>query len=120
MAIKPCLTCTRVKNPSDCEIKSCKEWRSWFVVRWDAMRKGVFASMQQAPVTEDVIRVGGHKYSHPDRVREYIRSGNPCASCACPKELCDTPCQVRKVWDKRRKEDASELEGRSQGEIEKV
>lgn len=36
----PCLTCTRVKDPIDCEIKSCKEWREWWLKRWEALRSG--------------------------------------------------------------------------------
>lgn len=31
----PCLSCTRVKNPSICTIKSCVDWRAWFLPRWE-------------------------------------------------------------------------------------
>ena len=30
----PCLTCTRVKNPGDCENKCCRVWGNWFLRRW--------------------------------------------------------------------------------------
>lgn len=30
----PCATCTRVKDPSDCENKNCKVWKEWFLRRW--------------------------------------------------------------------------------------
>ena len=30
----PCLTCTRVKNPGDCENKNCREWSAWFLKNW--------------------------------------------------------------------------------------
>ncbi len=30
----PCLTCTRVKNPGDCENKNCRVWSDWFLSRW--------------------------------------------------------------------------------------
>ena len=35
----PCKGCTRVKDPRDCENKSCAEWREWWLKRWEAMRK---------------------------------------------------------------------------------
>ena len=31
----PCLSCTRVACPGDCENKACKEWKQWFLNRWD-------------------------------------------------------------------------------------
>ena len=30
----PCDNCTRVVNPSMCENKNCKLWKSWFLRRW--------------------------------------------------------------------------------------
>lgn len=30
----PCLTCTIVKNPYNCENKLCMPWRRWFLARW--------------------------------------------------------------------------------------
>lgn len=36
---KPCLTCTKVEDPSDCEIKSCLEWRKWFLKKWAQIRR---------------------------------------------------------------------------------
>lgn len=32
---KPCLTCTRVKDPANCENKSCQAWLEWFLHRWN-------------------------------------------------------------------------------------
>ena len=34
----PCLTCIRVKDPSNCENKTCKLWKAWFIRTWEAMR----------------------------------------------------------------------------------
>lgn len=34
----PCLTCTKVKDPSQCENKSCVEWRKWFMHEWERLR----------------------------------------------------------------------------------
>lgn len=36
----PCLTCTRVSAPDDCESKSCQMWREWFIQRWNELRNG--------------------------------------------------------------------------------
>ena len=33
----PCLTCVRVDDPSICENKNCKLWKSWFLQRWNQM-----------------------------------------------------------------------------------
>ena len=30
----PCATCTRVKDPKDCENKQCQTWQKWFLKRW--------------------------------------------------------------------------------------
>lgn len=30
----PCLTCTKVKDPPNCENKLCKDWKAWFLRRW--------------------------------------------------------------------------------------
>ena len=37
---KPCLTCTRVKDPANCENKSCQTWREWFLKKWGELRNG--------------------------------------------------------------------------------
>ena len=34
----PCLTCTKVRDPKNCEIKGCPEWREWFIKRWNEIR----------------------------------------------------------------------------------
>ena len=31
----PCLTCTKVKDHKKCANLHCKEWREWFLSRWD-------------------------------------------------------------------------------------
>ena len=31
----PCLTCTRVPNPRNCENKQCRLWQRWFLARWN-------------------------------------------------------------------------------------
>lgn len=37
---KPCDSCIRVKDPEDCEQKSCVSWRKWWLRRWEALRNG--------------------------------------------------------------------------------
>lgn len=44
---KPCLNCTRVEDPSDCEIKTCSVWKKWWLKRWERVRKELQASREQ-------------------------------------------------------------------------
>jgi len=99
----PCLTCTRVRDPQNCESKVCKDWRSWFISRWEAMRTNVQKSIRQTPVTEKGVPLGGRKYASPHQVRDFLRS-DPCTTCYCPKDLCTQPCQLKLVWEERKGE----------------
>ena len=36
----PCDTCTRVKDPKNCENKQCQVWRNWFLRKWEELRNG--------------------------------------------------------------------------------
>lgn len=47
MMESPCLTCTRVKDPKNCENKSCKDWQAWYIGRWEAMRANLRTAMAQ-------------------------------------------------------------------------
>ena len=106
----PCIGCTRVRDPKSCENKTCKDWQAWFIARWEAMRRNVFAKMQQAEATGDAISVGGFQYSHPDRVRSNMEN-KPCDKCVCPAELCSTPCAVLRAWtEQNAMEVSNELE----------
>ena len=33
----PCLTCTRVKDPANCENKNCQAWKAWFLKKWNEL-----------------------------------------------------------------------------------
>ena len=33
----PCRSCTRVKDPGDCENKCCRAWNTWFMKSWNAI-----------------------------------------------------------------------------------
>ena len=92
----PCLTCTRVRDPKNCENKTCRDWQAWFIDRWEAMRENVRREMNTAQLQETGIPLGGHLYTHPDRVRGYLEN-DPCKS--CPFGHCQIPCVVRKAWE---------------------
>ena len=93
----PCLACTRVRNPENCENKLCKDWQGWFIDRWEAMRKNVRAEVDTTPVQEIGIPLGGERYTSPHRVREYLRL-DPCHRCLYPKEHCHSPCPAKEAW----------------------
>ena len=111
--MRPCTDCQRVRDPKNCENKACKEWQAWFIERWDAMRKQILQSPQGEGIQVQMISVGGRKYHHPDRVRQFL-SVNPCLQCPRTKGLCPAPCNTKKAWLEA-KESANELESRSQG-----
>lgn len=75
----PCLTCTRVEDPGNCENKLCRPWRRWFLAQWALIReyprRVKEASMPHVPLPED-----------------------PCSGCVCPRDLCETPCTVKQQW----------------------
>lgn len=39
---KPCLNCTRVKRPKDCNLKGCGAWKNWWIEKWDELRSKCF------------------------------------------------------------------------------
>ena len=73
MKESPCVNCQRVKDPRQCENKDCKMWRTWFVARWDYVRKC------------------------------YRKDVDPCQGCGCPQELCFEPCIAKIQWIERGK-----------------
>lgn len=94
----PCLSCTRVAAPRACENKNCKLWRQWFLDRWDLIHQYPRHQMEQAELKPAGVSVGGHRYSPPHRVREYL-DNDPCDGCLCPKDLCTSPCPVKRAWE---------------------
>ena len=64
---KPCLTCTRVKDPVNCENKLCKDWQAWFLERWESMRRGVQELLKPVACVGE-ISVGGRQYSHQEHM----------------------------------------------------
>lgn len=99
----PCLQCTRVRDPKNCENKLCKDWQAWFIDRWESMRDFVRTEMEQAPTQDIGIPLGGRRYVSPHRVNEYMHQ-DPCQRCLCPKDCCQIPCPSKQAWLQMRKE----------------
>ena len=93
----PCSECTRVKDPQNCENKQCKEWQAWYIDRWETMRKNVRAQMDDAPLLDLGVPLGGQRYISPHRIREYC-SEDPCSRCLYPKDSCHFPCPSKLAW----------------------
>lgn len=103
MEKSPCLTCTRVKNPGDCENKNCRVWREWFLTSWDSVRNYPRLKMESSHAGPESISIGGNQYVLPHRMREYLEK-DPCENCLCPKDLCTSPCPSRRAWLEAKKE----------------
>ena len=94
--MSPCLYCTRVMDPEDCENKSCKLWQKWFLRRWAVIR-AYPRRMMDGPGQPVGVELGGKVYAHPVQVRDYLGK-DPCEGCLCDGELCKTPCRARQRW----------------------
>lgn len=95
-APSPCLTCTRVRDPQNCDNKLCQPWRQWFRRRWDMIHRYPREQIERSrqPVG---VPLGGRRYALPHEVEAYLKE-DPCKECKCPKALCSTPCQYKKMW----------------------
>lgn len=95
----PCLTCTRVRDPGNCENKNCRVWQAWFLERWSLIHRYPRKAMEQAELKPVGVSVGGNVYAAPHQVEQY-RKKDPCQDCLCPKDLCSKPCKLKKAWQK--------------------
>lgn len=93
--------CVRVPDPEQCENKNCKVWRAWFVERWEQLRQIPRQQLEQARREPVGVAIGSHHYAAPHQVRSYLAQ-DPCGGCLCPKDLCRTPCQVKRAWQEAR------------------
>lgn len=93
----PCLYCTRVRDPKNCENKLCNEWRIWWIGRWEAMRTIARQHARGKGIQGSPVSVGGTMYHHPDRVREYLMI-DPCLQCPWKDGLCPNPCDTKQIW----------------------
>ena len=101
----PCLHCTRVQDPQNCENKNCRSWQQWFIKRWDQIRAFPRRQMDDTPPRPVGVPLGGRHYALPHQVASFLQT-DPCEVCVCPRQLCDTPCRLRKVWEQTKKEAA--------------
>ena len=93
----PCESCTRVRDRENCENKNCREWRNWFLKRWELIHRFPRETMEQAELKPVGVKVGGRVYAAPHQVKAY-REKDPCKDCLCPRDLCIAPCAVRRQW----------------------
>ena len=70
----PCLNCTRVADPDNCENKLCPQWRSWFFAKWNETRA---------------------LFGNKKAINE------PCRSCDWKGPLCATGCPVKDAYKRR-------------------
>ena len=103
MNISPCLRCTRVAQPRECENKNCKLWRSWYIQKWDDMRKRQRLAMERLDVEREGVCIGGEVYALPHRVKGYLET-DPCEKCLCPRDLCVVPCKIKRSWKQARED----------------
>lgn len=101
--ISPCMGCTRVKDPRDCENKNCMLWQKWFLHRWESLRKAFLVQMHTAPRETAGVPIGGRRYASPHQVRAYLHA-DPCSGCVCDKDLCHEPCPSRRSWEMARRD----------------
>lgn len=94
----PCLSCTRVRNPGNCENKQCKVWQKWFCEQWELTRRTARARMEAADPAPLGVSIGGRRYAQPHQVQDYLER-DPCTVCLCPRELCTSPCRLRRQWE---------------------
>lgn len=99
----PCLSCTMVADPESCQNKNCAIWQQWFISRWDRMRQAHRKEMEALELKPVGVNIGGNYYMDSQQRLAYLRK-NPCVECLCPKDLCQTPCQLRRTWDAAREE----------------
>ncbi len=99
----PCLTCTRVKNPSDCENKNCRVWRAWFTESWERVRMNPRLQKEKDRSGLEGVTICGRTYLLPDKVRQYLKT-SPCKTCPMPEYLCTSPCPAYRTWQETRKE----------------
>lgn len=99
----PCARCTKVSDPRSCDNKDCRQWRKWFLEKWDAMRVAPRLQMEKTPKQLEGVCIGGKYYALPHRVDHYLHT-DPCDGCLCPKDLCVLPCRVKRDWQAARED----------------
>ena len=101
--ISPCINCTHVLDPENCDNKRCTAWRRWFVERWDSIRSIPREQVDQAKPQYVGVALGGNVYAAPQQIDAYLKK-DPCSGCRLAGKLCMQPCRTKRVW-KRIKEE---------------
>lgn len=99
----PCLTCTRVADPRNCENKNCQLWQRWFLQRWEQIHNYPRVKMETGKMEPVGVPLGGRHYAAPNQVEQYL-GNDPCDHCRCPKDLCSSPCRVKRAWANAKQE----------------
>lgn len=94
----PCLRCAQVADPENCQNKNCVDWQLWFTTRWDRMRQNLRQDMEALDLKPIGVNIGGNYYTPSHQRQAYLRK-DPCKECFCPKDLCITPCPLRRSWE---------------------
>lgn len=95
--IKPCIRCTRVADPLECDNKNCRPWRQWFEDSWDSVRRAPRLQREARKRQMEGVVIGGQQYALPHRVHSYL-DNDPCSGCLCPRDLCSIPCRIKRDW----------------------
>ena len=106
--VSPCLCCTRVSDPENCENKGCVPWRKWFLARWEILHAYPRWVKEQKGEPAGVC-IGGQHYAPPGLLEGYLQK-DPCDGCVCTWEQCTTPCRARQRWVMVKREVAHGLE----------
>lgn len=93
----PCNRCVKVPDPHQCENKDCRQWRQWFIDKWDTLRVKPRLEIETRPRESEGVCIGGRYYALPHRVDNYLRN-DPCEKCLCPRDLCVLPCRIKRDW----------------------
>jgi len=101
--MSPCMCCTKVKDPTVCDNKDCRQWQRWFIEKWNEMRVAPRLELEKKPRIAEGVCIGGRVYALPHRVDSYLQT-DPCESCLCPRDLCVVPCRIKRDWLRARQE----------------
>ena len=103
LQMSPCMYCTRVADPRQCEDKNCKTWQAWFIGRWEALRMQPRLRIEKEKPEPEGVCIGGNHYALPHRVDSYLHK-DPCDGCLCPRDTCPLPCRRKRAWLQARKD----------------
>lgn len=99
----PCLCCTRVKDPANCNNKNCIQWQIWFAESWEAARRQLRANMDKGSEPPKGVVIGGRSYIPPNQLHYYLEH-DPCQGCPFRQTLCKEHCRTRLSWQAAREE----------------